>query len=204
MAAEATVTTVDLLRHGEPEGGRRYRGQMDDPLSAKGWEQMRSAVGDHCPWDRILSSSLSRCSAFADELAARHELPLESHDAFREIGFGAWEGKTAQELLESDPEILYRFWEDPLNHTPPGAERLSDFEQRIIAQWNQTLAQYAGEHLLIVGHAGMMRMIISHVLGMPIEKMFRLQIPNAGISRIQVDHHEGGMLPRLLFHAGQL
>jgi len=36
------------------------------------------------------------------------------------------------------------------------------------------------------------------------DKMFRLQIPNAGISRIQVDHFEGGSLPRLLFHAGVL
>jgi len=32
-----TTTTIDLLRHGEPVGGKRYRGQIDDPLSEKGW-----------------------------------------------------------------------------------------------------------------------------------------------------------------------
>ncbi len=201
---ETTVTTVDLLRHGEPEGGRRYRGQIDDPLSPKGWEQMRCAVGEHSPWDRILSSSLSRCSAFARELSDRHGLPLEEHDTFTEIGFGAWEGRTAQELLEQDPDRLYRFWSDPMNNTPPGAETLGDFNRRIVGQWERTIEQYRGEHLLVVGHAGMMRMILSHILGMPMEKMFRLQIPNAGISRIQMDHFDGGVLPRLLFHAGQL
>jgi len=41
------ITTLDLMRHGEPVGGRRYRGQMDDPLSEKGWAQMRNAVGNH-------------------------------------------------------------------------------------------------------------------------------------------------------------
>lgn len=201
---EVVVTTVDLIRHGEPEGGRRYRGQIDDPLSEKGWGQMRSAVGDHAPWDRILSSSLSRCSAFAQEVAARHQLPIGERDAFTEIGFGDWEGKTAQQLMEEDSDILYRFWSDPVHNTPPGAETLIDFRERITKQWDESVERHRGEHLLIVGHAGMMRMILSHVLGMPIENMFRLQIPNAGISRIQVDHFDGKTLPRLLFHAGAL
>ncbi|MHB1590203.1 MAG: histidine phosphatase family protein [Sulfuricella sp.] len=39
-------TTIDLIRHGEPVGGRRYRGRTDDPLSEKGWNQMWTAVGD--------------------------------------------------------------------------------------------------------------------------------------------------------------
>lgn len=202
--SDHVVTTVDLLRHGEPIGGRRYRGQIDDPLSEKGWGQMREAVSDHCPWDRILTSSLSRCSAFAQELAERHQLPLEESNAWTEIGFGDWEGKTAQELIEQDPNTLYRFWEDPLNNTPPNAEKLTDFQRRITTKWEEAIARYAGDHLLIVGHAGMMRMVLSHVLGMPIDKMFRLQIPNAGISRIALDHYQGGVLPRLLFHAGQL
>ena len=32
-------TLVDFIRHGEPEGGRRYRGNaVDDVLSEKGWQ----------------------------------------------------------------------------------------------------------------------------------------------------------------------
>jgi alpha-ribazole phosphatase len=54
--------TLDFMRHGEPVGGRKYRGQLDDPLSEKGWEQMRAAVGEAWPWTRIVSSPLLRCS----------------------------------------------------------------------------------------------------------------------------------------------
>ena len=42
---------ADLLRHGEPVGGRKYRGQIDDPLSDKGWNEMRNATAKRHDWD---------------------------------------------------------------------------------------------------------------------------------------------------------
>lgn len=199
-----TTTTIDLIRHGEPVGGRRYRGQIDDPLSDKGWQQMREAVGEHHPWDIIYSSTLSRCSEFARELAGRHDLPLEFDARLMEIGFGSWEGRTAEELMRDDPETLNHFWSDPLNHRPEGAEALGDFRDRVVSAWQEILEAQAGRHILIVGHAGMMRMIIRHVLEMPLENLFRIQVPNAGITRIQVDGLGRSALPRLVFHAGHL
>lgn len=204
MSAEADTTTIDLIRHGEPVGGRRYRGQIDDPLSDKGWAQMRAAVGDHHPWQRIISSPLVRCAAFAQELGERHGIPVQEDARLMEIGFGAWEGRTAAELQAEDPLSLQRFWSDPLRHTPPGAETLFDFEARVIGAWRDILSAHSGAHLLLVGHAGMMRMIIRHVLDMPLERMFRLQVANAAISRIQVDGKGEQALPRLIFHDGRL
>ena len=29
------ITTIDLIRHGEPLGGKKYRGQTNDPMSEK-------------------------------------------------------------------------------------------------------------------------------------------------------------------------
>ena len=52
-------TTVDLLRHGEPEGGKKFRGAVDDPLSPQGWAQMRTAVGDGRDWQVIRSRGRS-------------------------------------------------------------------------------------------------------------------------------------------------
>ncbi len=197
-------TTIDLLRHGEPVGGRRYRGQIDDPLSDKGWMQMRSAVGEAHPWDVIVSSTLCRCSHFAQELAHHHTLPLEMEPRLMELGFGAWEGRTAAELLRTDADILMRFWRDPIHHTPPGGEKLSAFRARVMATWEDLLARHAGRHLLLVCHAGTIRLLLSYVLNMPLERMFRIHVPNASMSRVQIDHHSEGPLPRLMFHAGSL
>ncbi len=197
-------TTIDMIRHGEPVGGRRYRGQIDDPLSDKGWRQMREAVGDHCPWDALVSSPLSRCRAFAEELAGRHGRPLALEPRLMEIGFGAWEGRTADELMADDPEILGRFWRDPLNNTPPGAETLPAFRDRVVAAFDTLVDNYAGRHVLVVAHAGVMRMVIRHVLDMPLGRLFRIDVPNAAITRVRVDRWGDERLPRLQFHAGRL
>ncbi len=200
----STTTLVDLLRHGEPVGGSKYRGQTDDPLSDKGWAQMRDAVGDHRPWDVILSSPLSRCRAFAEELAARHGLPLAFDERLMEIGFGAWEGRTAEDLMRDDPDVLMRFWNDPLNNTPPGAESLACFRDRVDAAWQDMLMRHRGRHVLVVCHAGVIRMCVACMLDMPLDRLFRIQVPNAGLTRVRVDINGAGMFPRLVFHAGNL
>lgn len=197
-------TTIDLIRHGEPVGGRKYRGQIDDPLSEKGWAQMRAAVADHAPWNVIISSPLSRCIEFARELGERTNIEVKTESRFMEIGFGEWEGRTADELEQENPGQVQRFLSDPLNHTPPGAETLPEFEARIISAWNVVLQQHAGQHVLLVGHAGMMRMIIRHVLGMPLERMYRILVANAAISRIRSEGVGEKALTRLVFHDGRL
>ena len=202
--SELVNTTIDLIRHGEPVGGRKYRGQIDDPLSDKGWTQMRQAVADHNPWDVIISSTLSRCIEFAQELGQRHAIEVIREPRFIEIDFGEWEGRTANELAQEDARQVQRFLADPLNNTPRGAETLYEFEARIIGAWNDVLQQHAGRHVLLVGHAGMMRMIMRHVLDMPLERMFRIQVANAAITRIRVEGTGNNAFPRLLFHDGRL
>ena len=199
-----TVTTIDLIRHGEPVGGRKYRGQIDDPLSEKGWKQMRDAVGDHNPWQYIITSPLARCIEFARELSERHELPLTVNEALKEIGFGVWEGKTREQIEVEYPGILKSFYSDPVKYQPEGAEPLLDFRQRIATAMQELLANHMGQHVLVVCHAGVMRMALLHFLGIPLEHVFRIQVGNAGITRFEVEHNNHQQLPRLIFHGGSL
>ncbi len=200
-----TVTQVDLIRHGEPVGGSgRYRGKIDDPLSDKGWQQMREAVADHCPWQTIVSSPLLRCAAFATELGQRHRLPVVFDDRLMEIGFGEWEGLTKEQIVAQDPGALQRFYDDPISHRPAGAETLAEFQHRIVSAWGELLADYAGQQLLLVGHAGVIRMVVRHVLDAPLESMFRIHVPNAGITRVRIDGQGAQAMASLMFHAGRL
>lgn len=189
-------TTLDLMRHGEPVGGRRYRGQIDDPLSEKGWAQMHAAIGDAAPWSRIVSSPLARCRAFADMLAARHGLPLTFDDRLKEVGFGAWEGKSAAEIEAAAPGTLARFKADPIRSRPEGAEPLADFHARVAAALDDLLAQHAGQHLLLVGHAGVMRMALGWALQIPLENAYRIEVATASLTRLRFD----GARASLIFH----
>lgn len=202
--SDSKSTLIDIIRHGEPIGGRRYRGHRDDPLSDKGWQQMNAAIGEHRPWDIIFSSTLSRCAAFARHLADKHELPLQLDERLKEIHWGTWEGKTPGELNAEDPDTLRRYWSDPYQHLPEGAERIDHFQQRILSAWNDIIEQYAHQHILIVGHAGVTRAVLAHVLNMPVENIFNIHVSNAAISRIEIQTHGSGSFAKLLFHDGSL
>ena len=175
---------VDLLRHGEPVGGRRYRGQLDDALSERGWEQMWQAVGERNEWQQIVTSPLQRCHAFATALGERHGLPVQGEPRFAEVGFGDWEGKTRAELEALIPGQLSRFYQDPVNNRPPGAESLDDFVTRVRAGFNAVLTAYPGQSVLVVAHAGVIRAILSRVLSMPSQAMYRINVANGGMTRL--------------------
>jgi alpha-ribazole phosphatase len=105
---------IDLLRHGEPEGGRAYRGNsIDDPLSERGWQQMRDAAGEFAQWDLIVTSPMRRCCAFAEEFAQKIRVAVQIEPEFREVGFGAWEGKTPDEIIATDSYGYESFNLDP-------------------------------------------------------------------------------------------
>lgn len=201
----AAEILVDLLRHGEPEGGPRFRGgATDDPLSALGWQQMWLAVGDQAPWQVIVSSPMQRCHAFAAALAQRHALTLNIEPALCEMHFGQWEGLSAEVLQQRDPAALARFWSDPLSHTPPGAERLDAFQQRALEGLQRQLDQHASGHLLLIAHGGTLRMLLSAILQMPLSASARLEMPYAALSRVRMrrDAH-GQWHGSLVFHGGQ-
>jgi alpha-ribazole phosphatase/probable phosphoglycerate mutase len=184
-------TSIELLRHGEPVGGSRFRGQLDDPLSERGWQQMRAAVdGDH-HWQRVVTSPLQRCHGFADWLAGQQGIPLLVEPRFAEVGFGEWEGYTRAELDRRSPGQVARFYADPIAHRPAGAEPLDEFVARVTGGFEQLLADYAGQSVLVIAHAGVIRAILAHVLCMQPAAMYRINVANAGITRLRTDHLRG-------------
>ncbi|HKJ89332.1 MAG TPA: alpha-ribazole phosphatase family protein [Gammaproteobacteria bacterium] len=173
---------IDLLRHGEPEGGRKYRGKTDDPLTERGWGQMWAAVGEQRPWRRIVTSPLSRCSAFAHALAGEMGLEAATDPRLMEVDYGPWAGRTLDDLQTSEPEAMEAFLQDPWHNRPPGAESMEDFTDRVLSAYREH-QETASDPLLIVAHAGVLRTIIAHNLGMPLENLFQLQLPYAGRAR---------------------
>jgi alpha-ribazole phosphatase/probable phosphoglycerate mutase len=189
----------DLLRHGEPVGGHRYRGQTDDPLSERGWAQMWAAIPEAPPWRRIVTSPLARCAEFAQALGQRLGLRVEQDARFMEVRFGAWEGHTAAELEAADPGVLARFYQDPVHNRPAGAEPLGAFAARVAEAWREWTTPERRQHTLVVAHAGVIRAVIADVLEVPLARLYRIQVANAGLTRIVL----GGERPAtLMFHGG--
>jgi broad specificity phosphatase PhoE len=196
-----TETTIDLIRHGEPVGGQKLRGALDDPLSELGWQQMSRSVEHTQAWQSITSSPLSRCYAFAQHLSVQLALPLSIESQFQEINFGVWEGLKVTELMKKEPNALRNYWENPDEHAPEGSEKMVDFLHRIHSAWNRLIDAEKGKHHLLVCHGGVIRAIIMQILGMPKESLWSIDVPYANVSRI-VYHHfpDGGSTAQLKFH----
>lgn len=190
---------IDLLRHGAPVGGVKYRGTLDDPLAPEGWEAMWATTRDHGPWDRILSSPLKRCAEFAMALGERLGIPATIEPALREMSFGAWEGKTSAEIMAEDRDQLTRFWKNPLENPPPGGDHLHDVQTRLRQVWHHTIDHIDGERVLIVAHGGVIRVLLSQVLLTPLEHLSRITVPYASLARIRVDRIGDTTMPRLVF-----
>jgi alpha-ribazole phosphatase len=182
--------TLDLIRHGEPEGGVRYRGSIDDPLSELGWRQMQNATGqamdDGVQWDNIISSPMLRCVKFAQQLAHTQNLPLQEEQNLRELCFGELEGLTPQQAWQSHPKLLQNLWQNPEQHTPPGGELYTEFRNRVADALDSIVQHTPGDTILLVVHGGVIRAALSHFLNITPQDSFRIDVPYAGITRLKV------------------
>ena len=167
-----------LLRHGEPlskTDEKRFTGQTDLPLSPMGrrqaqcWQEWLSGV----PITRIISSDLSRCMETARILCADRPIIVKPLSDLREINLGGWDGMTFRRVRDRWPDAFRQRGLEMARFRPPGGESFLDLRQRVVPVFEQAVDQ-AGGNLLMVAHAGVNRMILCHLLGMPPENLFRI------------------------------
>lgn len=189
---------IDLLRHGEVDGGLCLGSGCDAPLSEAGWGRMRAVCGDAAPpWQAVVSSPLLRCRAFAEELAGQIDLPLRIDRRLSELGFGAWEGRSWADLYANHGEALLQFQRKPGDNPAPGGEPYLNFERRVGEAWRELCREAENRHCLAVCHAGVIRAVLRQVLEMPLASLFRIEVPHGGLTRLAC---EADGAARLVFH----
>lgn len=157
MTRERT-TVLTLVRHGSTpwNAQRRFQGHSDVELSEEGRAQA-ARVADALAGasiDAVYSSDLQRAVETARTLAVRHALEVRTDARLREFAFGAWEGLTWAEILEREPHLEEAAWGDVGSYRPTGGERFEDVRSRVRAFFDETVARHAGEHVVVVAHAG--------------------------------------------------
>lgn len=179
-------TRIDLLRHGRCEGGDIFRGSTDVALTAEGLASMRAQIARHAapPWQRIVSSPLQRCRSFAEETAQQLALPLAVDPDLREMHFGDWEGREIAELWEADPQL--KLWsQDPGRHSVPGGETLAAFAERVNRALENLLASHKGEHLLVITHGGVIRLLLTQAQSLARNQLREMEVPYAHIAQLE-------------------
>jgi len=195
------TTQIGLLQHGAVEAGEVFCGDLDSPLNDQGWKQLKQKFGSNKPdWDAVLTSPKVRCGAFAEWFAQQYDLPLVSDARLQEISFGQWEGRTPEQVLQTDPDQLALWWSNPSRCMPPDGEDFPNFRARVLEAWDEVVREYRGGRVLLVTHAGVIRVILAHVLQIPDERLLAINIEYGALSRLRVLRDRSGEWASLLAH----
>lgn len=178
-----------LLRHAETDWNRerRFQGWRDVPLSATGREQAESAARLLAATriDAVWSSPLARARDTAAIIAAPHRLAVQESEAFREMGFGDWEGLTRDEVRERFPEAHRAWAETPHEAAWPGAETLAAVRARALAGLEALRAAHTGQTICLVSHGITGRLLILEALGLGPDRLWSFQLSSTGISELE-------------------
>jgi alpha-ribazole phosphatase len=176
---------VYLLRHGDigAQEQKRFIGQIDLPLSPRGREQ---ALWWRNQWAsqsfaRVYCSELSRSLHTAELIVGDQSDCIEIRPQLREISLGEWEGLSVEEVNRRFPGEWRRRGSSIDEYRPPGGESFSDLSSRVTPLFDEIEA-LAERPVLIVGHAGVNRVILCHALGIPLRNLFRLSQDYAGLN----------------------
>lgn len=198
------LSTIMLLRHGEPKGSPSsehvFRGITDHKLTQNGWQEMHSALQHIDDFEQILTSPLKRCFEFAEALSKKRGVPLAVINELKEINFGQWDGQSVQSIEKNDGERLRKFWQNPSANTPPGGEPVVNFQKRVVSSWHELLLAQRGKNCLLITHGGVQKIILAEVLKMPIEAIHNIEVPYACCTTFNVYYNKDEIITTLKSH----
>lgn len=185
-----------LVRHGTtPITGTLLTGRLPGVhLSEDGVRQAKGVAErlGGLPVKAVYSSPLERCQETAEPIAARHALPIRTHDALAEVDYGDWAGRSFKQLyrLKSWSELQAH----PADFRFPGGESIREAQTRGIGATEALFRAHPRQAVVVVTHADMIRLILAGYLGMGIDLYQRVIVGVASVSAVLL----GDRVPRVL------
>lgn len=185
---------IFLVRHGhiEYEGEKRYIGITDLPLSPAGIEQVTGLKEyfSGIEIEKAFTSPLKRCLRTAEILLEGRNTDCEVVDELKEIHMGEWENKSMALIRQDFPELYEKRGATIDTFIPPGGESFEQLQKRVMPVF-ESIARSAAGNILIVGHAGVNRVILSTLMGVPLKELFQINQPYGCINRLIWDMTSG-------------
>ena len=180
---------VYLFRHGETANSKEvcFNGHFDIGLSENGENQFRdwAQVLKDEPFKAIYSSDLTRTRTSAQLLGEPHQLEPVAYPELRELCFGDWEGLSVAEVEKRYPDQLEERMKNIEKFQVDGGETFQQLQERVVPKFEEIIARHSNEQIAMVCHGGVNRVILSHLLEIPIKRIFRVKQDYAALNIIQ-------------------
>ncbi|MDH3261349.1 MAG: histidine phosphatase family protein [Acidimicrobiia bacterium] len=180
---------VGLVRHGRTAANvsGHWQGQTDNGLNDIGRRQAADLAAWYGEFGVVYASPLGRAHQTAETLANGSE--LATHAGLAELGMGAWEGLTRDEIVAGWPELWDRIYEQN-EDLPRGdsGETWSGMQKRVTAAISEVVANRPENHIGIVSHGAAIRGHVSGILGLDHSARRRLGVPaNTSVSHVVIE-----------------
>lgn len=182
------MTQIYLIRHA-----------VNDWVAKKlaGWtpgvrlseEGQKQAVGlakrlEPIPLVAIYASPLERTMETAEAIAAERGLTVQMRDGLGEVRYGDWTAKTFNELTKT--ELWKKVQVYPSGARFPAGESLREMQSRAVAAIETIAEAHPKKAVAIVSHADVIKSIVAHFAGVPLDLFQRIVIDPASITVLQL------------------
>ncbi|MFH1920058.1 MAG: histidine phosphatase family protein [Planctomycetota bacterium] len=181
-----------LVRHGATDNNRatppRLQGRRTDPpLSVEGREQARQ-TGTFLaarPLHAVYSSPLLRARQTAEAITEAQGLSVQVVDEFVEVDVGAWEGRSWEEIQQTDPQAYEAFMADATKNPYLGGETLQTVLDRALPAFQRLAAGNLGRQIAVVAHNVVNRAYLAHLMGVPVARYRSIPQDNCGLNLLR-------------------
>ncbi len=186
------MTTIILVRHGRTAWNHeeRFRGRADVPLDEVGVAQAE-ATGRRiaASWRprTVYASHLSRAVRTAEAIASRTGLAVQIESGLLDIDYGAWQGLTPDEARARWPHDIEAWYGNPGAARISGGETLAAVRDRGLACVRDVASRHEGETVVLVSHTVINRAIVLGVLGLELDRFWRLGQDTCAINVLEWD-----------------
>ena len=182
------ATSLFLLRHAEVEARyqRIFGGRIDMELSPRGHEQA-AALARYLArksFDAGYASPMRRVQQTVAPLVEAGLPALAVMEGLREVDFGDWTGLGWDEVRTRFNVSAFE-WLDQLERAAiPNAECAQTFRARVEPCLREILQAHPGQRVAVACHGGVIRMILSILLELPLSKMAGFEIEYASLTEV--------------------
>lgn len=160
---------IHLIRHTAVENPNHLCYGFAEVSLRKDYEKDFKLIPVDQDVDLIISSPSQRCQLLAEHF----QQDFTTDERIKEMNFGDWELKKWTDIPEEEINPWYK---DFIRVKATNGENLLEMQSRVSEFWNELISKENTNKVLIVTHAGVIRLILQSILQFPLENMFNIQI----------------------------
>jgi probable phosphoglycerate mutase len=191
------VTRLHLIRHAPtPETGKRLTGRLPGvglDASGRALAEATASMVAEIPFAAIYSSPVRRCGETARIIAEPHAIRPTPYRSLIEVDYGTWSGRTLGSLRRT--RIWKMLFIAPSRVRFPGGETLAEVQARAVAACEELAATHPKADIALVSHGDVIKSMVAHYLGVPLDLFQRIAIAPASVSVIELT---AGAAPRVV------